>query len=328
MELEKYPKVSIIIVNWNGVNHLKTCLESINNQTYRNFEIIFVDNNSKDESVSYVQRNFKNCRIIELDDNYGFCKANNIGTQNAKGEYVVLLNNDTEVDKNWLKELVYIAEENEDVKFVASRMMLFNERDLVDNIGVNYTLSGSVEEIGRYMKYVDKDLNSEEILIGCAGAALYKKSFYDEIGWFNENFFYSYEDIDLSLRTYLLGGKGMLALNSVVYHKLSATRGGSVLNTFYSQRNNEYVWYINTPMCLLFLLLPIRTLYTIGSLLYFLKQGQLKVYLKAKKCFLKNLPEIHRQRNDIQSKRIISGFEYLKLLKKESFLGKIKKFVY
>ncbi|MCH6269417.1 glycosyltransferase family 2 protein [Neobacillus citreus] len=325
MYTDGMPMISVIIINWNGINHLEKCLSSVEAQTYKNYEIIFVDNNSKDNSIQYVKDNYPNIKIIKLDDNYGFCKANNIGIKSSNGQFIALLNNDTEVDKDWLLELVKPIKREKNIKFVASRMMLFKDRGKIDNIGVDYTISGSVIERGRFQKLSNEHIVEKETLIACAGAALYNKDFFDEIGWFDEDFFYSYEDIDLSLRAYLYGGKGAYAPRSIVYHKLSATRKNSPLNTYYSQRNNEFVWLLNTPTSLLLLLSPFRLIYFIGSMLYFTRQGEVKAFLKAKIDVLRNLNRIVIKRKKVQSNKVLSAREYLRLMKKGFFLNKIKK---
>ncbi len=106
--------VSIIIPNWNGKDLLADCLGSLNKQTFKDFEIILVDNGSSDDSIEYISNHFPKTKVIKLDKNYGFAKAINSGVKNSMAKYVVFLNNDTEVDKSWLENLVKCAEKHKD----------------------------------------------------------------------------------------------------------------------------------------------------------------------------------------------------------------------
>lgn len=118
-------KIAIIIVNWNGKRLLKTCLKAVFDQTYKNFDVYFVDNGSEDGSGKFVENKFPKTKIIKLKENTGFAKGNNVGIKKAfedkKVEYIVCLNNDTKVDKNWLKELVKPVQQNEKIGMVASK---------------------------------------------------------------------------------------------------------------------------------------------------------------------------------------------------------------
>src|SRR3989344_3399710 len=117
-------KASIIIVNWNGMKFLKNCLDSVYKQTYKNFQVYFVDNGSIDGSSEFVKKNYLKAKIIQLDKNYGFAKPNNIAIKESfkdkEVEYIVCLNNDTIVDKNWLKELVKTARKDKKIGAVGS----------------------------------------------------------------------------------------------------------------------------------------------------------------------------------------------------------------
>ena len=104
--LHKNSKVSVIITNWNGKQHLEECLDSLSKQTFKGFETILVDNGSSDRSVEFTEKNFPAVKIVRLDKNEGFCRGNNIGLQHARGDFIALLNNDTMVDIHWFEELI------------------------------------------------------------------------------------------------------------------------------------------------------------------------------------------------------------------------------
>ncbi|MGH7203443.1 MAG: glycosyltransferase family 2 protein, partial [Candidatus Levyibacteriota bacterium] len=141
-------KVSIIIINWNGLNYLQECLPSLQKQDYPNTEIIVVDNASSDESVSYLKKNFPKVRIVLNDKNYGFAEANNIGYKYITGDYVLFLNNDTKVTRNFLSILVKKLEKDETIGGIQSKILLMDKPDHYDSIGAFLTGTGILYHYG------------------------------------------------------------------------------------------------------------------------------------------------------------------------------------
>src|SRR5258708_9727416 len=133
---------SIIIVNWNGKKHLETCLSSLQKQEYSPIEIIVVDNASSDDSVEYIRKHFPKTKIIINQENLGFAEANNIGYRQTKGEYIIFLNNDTRVEKNFLSELVKAIETDQQIGGAQSKILLMDEPDKLDSIGAFLTQAG------------------------------------------------------------------------------------------------------------------------------------------------------------------------------------------
>ncbi|MCX6731751.1 MAG: glycosyltransferase family 2 protein, partial [Candidatus Parcubacteria bacterium] len=136
------PLASIIILNLNGERFLKDCFESLRGQTFKNFEIIFVDNGSADQSVLWVEKNYKEAKIIRNKANLGFAKANNQGFELTRGKYIITLNNDTRVEKSWLENLISAAEKNELAGMCASRIISMDGSGRIDSTGVNMCLDG------------------------------------------------------------------------------------------------------------------------------------------------------------------------------------------
>ncbi|MFX1504292.1 MAG: glycosyltransferase, partial [Promethearchaeota archaeon] len=125
------PLVSIIVLNYNGKYHLKDCFNSLYNLNYNmdKVEIILVDNNSQDDSVEFVNRNYKGVKIIQLKKNYGCASGHHLGARKSSGKYIVLLNNDIYADKNWLNELVKVAESSNEIGIVSSKIYYFSEKN-------------------------------------------------------------------------------------------------------------------------------------------------------------------------------------------------------
>ena len=135
--------VSIIIPNWNGAAHLPTCLNALRAQTLRDFEVIVADNASTDDSLSLLARDYPEVRVIRLDRNLGFTGACNAGLRAARGDYLILLNNDTEAAPDWLAEVAAAFERHPEAGIVASKMLLFDRRDVLHTAGDIFKTDGT-----------------------------------------------------------------------------------------------------------------------------------------------------------------------------------------
>ena len=235
------PIASIILVNWNGARHLPVCFTALRQQTVRDFEIILVDNASHDNSLELLTKDFPEVKVIALKDNLGFAGGSNVGIRAARGQFIILLNNDTEVDARWLEEVIAAFERHPEAGSVASKMKLFDQRDKFHTTGDFYRLDGIPGNRGVWE--VDRgQYNREEyVFSACGGSAAYRRAVLDQIGLLDEEFFFSCEDVDLGWRAQLAGWRCVYAPRAVVYHKLKATGGGATAS-FYDGRN--FLWLI------------------------------------------------------------------------------------
>jgi GT2 family glycosyltransferase len=265
-------RVSIIIVNWNGLQHLDPCLRSLARQTYRDFEVIVVDNGSTDGSVAFLTAAHPWVRLVTLPENRGFAGGNNAGYRVAGGEYLVTLNNDTEADPEWLAELVAAADGTPAAGMVASRICSHDEPDRIDSLGVRICRDGMSRGAFRRQRFSElSPAPVEEILLPSACAALYKRAMVAETGFFADSFFAYCEDTDLGLRGRWAGWGAVLATRAVVLHKYSRT--GGVFSPFklYLVERNHYLTVIrNFP-------LPCLVLVPFFTLVRFLVQARLVV---------------------------------------------------
>jgi GT2 family glycosyltransferase len=254
-------RVSIIIVNWNGREHLATCLESLAAQTFRDFEVVLVDNGSTDGSGRFVREHYPWVRVVGLPENRGFAGGNNAGFAVSGGAYVVTLNNDTEADPGWLAELVTVADRHPGAGMVASRICDFYDRDRIDSLGFRVCRDGMSRGDFRLRRFSTLSLSRvEEVLFPSACVALYRRAMLDETGFFDEDFFAYCEDTDLGLRGRLAGWGALLARDAVVWHKYSATCGTfSPLKLYLVERNHYWAALKTFPPALL-LWLPFFTL--------------------------------------------------------------------
>lgn len=217
------PRVSVIIPNWNGSEHLPDCLAALEAQSFTDFEVVVVDNNSTDGSVEWVRCHHPRVRVLPRADNGGFSKAVNAGIGVAAGEYVALLNNDTVAEPGWLGALVLALDEHPGYDFAASKMLLFYDPGRLNAAGDVYALArvaGSNRGFGRR----DTEFDSMERVLGaCAGAALYRKALFDEVGLFDEDFFLMSEDVDFDLRCLIAGRRCLYVPGARVAHKFRAS---------------------------------------------------------------------------------------------------------
>jgi GT2 family glycosyltransferase len=291
-------KVSVIIPNYNGIQFLSMCFESINSQKYAEEvikEVIIVDNASKDGSIEFIKNNYPQFILIENETNFGFAPAINQGLNIASGEYVFLLNNDMELEENCISNLLKCIEKCHNTFSASSKMIQYYERDKIDDAGDEYTILGWTKRVG-YGKFPDQYNQKRNIFSACAGASIYKKSILDEIGYFDEIFFAYMEDVDISYRARIHGYQNIYCPEAVVYHVGSGT-SGSRYNEFkikLAARNNVYVPYKNMPWPQLLLNSPFLFLGYLIKYLFFLKKRQGNVYLGGIKEGLHSLKKIDK----------------------------------
>lgn len=244
-------EISVIIPNWNGCRHLNTCFQSLRQQTWQNFETILVDNASDDESVGFTASHFPEVVVIELDENRGFTGACIAGYEVANGRLIVLLNNDTECDPGWLEAIVAAFESNPAAGIVASKIMLFDDHRRFHAAGDFYREDGIPGNRGVWQTDVGQYNRQEAVFGACGAAAAYRRTMIEEIGFLDDRFYFSCEDIDLAWRANLAGWDVVYAPDALVYHKLKASGGSGATSSYYDGRNFLYVLWKNYPTSLL-----------------------------------------------------------------------------
>jgi GT2 family glycosyltransferase len=239
------PLISVIIPNWNGAHHLPTCLDSLTRQSLDAWEILVVDNDSHDDSLAVLAR-YPAVRTLALDHNQGFTGACNIGFREARGAIQVLLNNDTEVDARWLEAIAAAFERDPSVGLVASKMLLFDRRDTFHTAGDYVTLDGLAHNRGVWQRDEGQYDHAAYVFSACGGSAAYRGAMLDEIGVLDDDFFFSFEDVDLAWRAQLAGWRCLYTPQAIVYHKLKASGGGPIAS-FHDGRNRLYTLVKNYP---------------------------------------------------------------------------------
>ena len=242
----KTESISVIIPSWNGVTLLPPCLDSLRAQTYRDSEIWVVDSASSDETVALVRRDYPEVHLLPLAENLGYSGAVNAGIARASGTLIAVLNQDVVVDAHWLEEIARAAEAHPQAGAIASKIMLYDQRDHLHSAGDDYRTDGI--PVNRGVWQVDEGQYDGEVEIfgACGGAATYRRAMLDEVGLLDESFFMYCEDVDLAWRHQLAGWRAVFAPRAIAYHHLSAS-GGGVTASYYTGRNTLYVIAKNVP---------------------------------------------------------------------------------
>ncbi len=274
-------KVTVVIPNYNGIKYIRNCMDSLRLQSVKGFEILVVDNGSKDGSLEILQEEYPEARVIALEENTGFCHAVNLGIRESNTPYVILLNNDTIADSDFVKALVEAIEEKEDIFSVSAMMLSMQNQDIIDGAGDNYCLLGWAYARGKgciASKYAKKT----EIFSACGGAAIYRKAVMEEIGFFDERHFAYLEDVDIGYRARIYGYRNMYEPRAQVIHAGSAVSGSryNEFKTKLASVNSGYVIAKNMPLLLLLINAPFLLVGYFVKCLFFARKKMGKLYAK------------------------------------------------
>ena len=313
--------ISVIIVNWNGLKWLKPCLDSLYNQTYKNFEIIFVDNASTDKSVELIEKNYPQAIIIKNKENLGFAEANNMGLKNARGKFIFLLNNDTVLEKNCLEILLKTIKKIPNAGILQPKILLMNQSDKIDNCGLCLTNVFQINLRGFGSDQALTKYNRAQPIFSSSGAALFfKKEVADKIGLFDKDFGTYFEDIDFCQRAWLAGYECWYCPETKVYHVHCGT--ASVLGQhqiYYLIKKNMILTFVkNFELKTLVKFAIINSLSMPAAFFWFLLLGKFKhlnSLYKAITWNIKNINQTLEKRRGVQLFRKKDDREIFNMIK-------------
>ena len=268
------PSVLLIIINYNGINYIGECLDSIYNQTYKEFSVLVVDNNSKDGSVTFIKENYPQCEVLINWRNKGYGDAFNKALRYALKkygniDYFGIFNNDLRLDEKWLENLINYGESKPDCGILAGRMLIYYWPKYINSTGglVNYFGSGWDRDFFE----IDEKCRTEsgEVLSVSGGAALIKKGVFDAIGFFESKYFMYYEDIDFCFRTWKFSDYTVdYVKEALVYHKFSASSGVMSLKKHFYLKRARFIFILrNYPIGFLVKIIPEITKYEFGFIM-------------------------------------------------------------
>jgi len=318
-------KVSVVTPNYNGEKFLKAFFESLNNDSELIGEVIIVDNGSTDKSKDYIKSSSFNFPVvlIENSDNLGFSPAVNQGIIKAKYEYIFSLNNDTEIRPGSIRALVDLMSSDENIFSVQAKMLQYDNKELIDDVGDEYNLLAWTKKTGENHN-TNEYTQVSEIFSACAGAAMYRKSILEEIGMFDDNFFAYMEDVDLAIRSKINGYRNLLCPDAIVYHIGSAT-SGSRYNEFkvrLAARNNVWVVYKNLPIPLKIVNFVFLFLGFLIKYIFFVKKGFGPIYLEGLKEGLSTRSKIDKVKFKSKNTKNYFKIEYRLIINTLKFLKK------
>jgi len=311
---KKYPLCSVIVVNYNGKDLLKKFMPSILKMKYPNFEVILVDNASKDNSVNTVKKEFPNVNIIQNNKNDGTAEGSNIGLSIAKGDYILWLSNDMELEPDFLTNLINLANSSKDIGVCTCKMKRITEKgeklNEIDSVGADLDIFGFPSSRG--INKIDKGQFDQpsEVFFSFGGALLIKKSVLNLVGGYDPLFFTLADDIDLCWRVRLAGYRIMVQPSAVLYHRVSATlsKWKRSERRFISERNTFRTLLKNYSLLSLLKILPRYFGLIIAEVSFFaIRKPEMTIsYFRAIFWNMRNLKDTWLRRQKIQSIRTIS----------------------
>jgi len=316
------PLVSIIILNYNAGELLLDCVESVFKTNYNNYEVIVVDNSSSDESHKKCKGKFQDIQLIENKENLGYCEGNNVGIRNTKGDFVVILNPDTIVDSDWLKELTsaykHYGEGLYQPKFLTTtnHEILMSTGNMIQLFGFGYSRGkGELDK---------KQFEDPEVIGYASGTCLFTSSkVLKEIGLLDPFLFAYHDDLDLGWRAALLGIKSYYIPKATVYHPPEGfSFKWSPYKFYLLERNRLYCLLTHYSRSTFYKILPALILVEATVFIFYITRRMLKLKIKAYFDIIKNMAIIKERYNELQKGRKVDDKEIIKKFHDEIFVPK------
>jgi N-acetylglucosaminyl-diphospho-decaprenol L-rhamnosyltransferase len=314
----KPPKVSVIIPVWNGVEYLSMALSSLEKQTTRDFDVWVVDNGSTDGTVAYLEGDWPDVNVLALPENMGFATAGNRGVEASEGEHVAFVNDDMEFEPDWIERLAEELDRDPSLGIVTSKVLFHDDRSVIYQAGHEYygygwcaTRGANETDDGQYEERLPT-------VAGTGAGSMWRRTAFEAVGGFDEEFFMYCEDVDLGLRVMLAGYRGLYVPKPVAYH----VGGGKTGKTPEMPRRNFYRNQLvtqvkNIPMPILLRSLPKTILFLHQQYRSERNGGTPRVAVDAYVEFVRRLPRTLRQRRQVLRNRRISTDEFRALLRSD-----------
>ena len=310
MEIDK---ISIVILNYNAGELLEKCISSIMKSNYKKFEIILVDNNSKDNSHKKCKEKFPKIRLIENKENYGYCEGNNIGIRQITGEYCVILNPDTEVDPYWIDEFLDEYKIHGEGLY-QPKLLTTSDKTIINSGGNMMNIFGFGYSIGKGQKD-SEEFNKFKLINYASGACLFlAKKTLDKIGLFDPYLFAYHDDLELGWRAAQHKIQSFYVPNSIVYHSESFSFKWSSKKFYLLERNRWYCILTHYSKTTFYKILPSLIIIEIMITLFFLSKGMIKEKITASKDIIQDYNHIKKKHREIEEMKIVSDKEIIKTL--------------
>jgi GT2 family glycosyltransferase len=302
------PSLTVAILSYDGRHLLEVILPSLARQRYRDFEVVVVDNGSRDGTVQWLAQSWPQVQVISLPENVGVTAALNVCAHAGEGELLALFNNDVELDPDCLGELTRALETHPQAGWAAGKLRDFQRRELLDGAGDVFTWAATGGRRGNGELDRGQYDAPGEVFGACGGAALYRRSVLRLVGDFDEDFFAFYEDVDWNLRAQLAGFSCRYVPTALVYHMGSATLGPGLTDftRYHLWRNGLWIIAKDLPASAI---LRHGNRLLLGQLINFavaVRDGKLDVWWRVWRDAMRGLPDALRKRRQVQSRRRIT----------------------
>ena len=306
--------VSIIIVNYNGITHLDACVSSVLSQTYQDYEVILVDNNSTDDSLNYARTQFPDLIFVESTENEGYGGGIRRGLEYASGRHIAPLNVDTQVATDWLSGMVRFLDENPMAGAITPKILLFDDRNRINALGINIHITGL--SFCRKLYRKDNGLNEPQKVSGVSGCSyLIRRQILDRINEVVSEWPMTYDDVIISWLINLMGYEIYCIPEAVVYHKYSLQMNPHKFSLLERERHSFLLACLK-PFTF-FVYFPIFAAVEFLILTYSLLKGKRYIQSKAKAIayVLRRSRDITKKRRKYEELREISDFELFRRLR-------------
>ncbi len=315
------PLVSIIVLNYNAGDLLADCVKSLYDTNYNNYEIIVVDNASKDGSQKKCKERFDQIKLIENKENLGYCEGNNVGIKQATGEFIVILNPDTLIEPNWITELVSAYKKHGEGLYQPKIISLYEE-NILQSTGNMIHIFGF--GFARDKGVPDSSQRKDVEQIGYAsGTCLFtSQSVLKKVGVFDPFLFLYHDDLDLGWRAAQLGIKSYYVPLSLIYHVESYSLKWSSKKFFWLERNRRYCLFTHYSADTYKKIRTYLWLVEIMVWIFYISKGFVGAKIKAEKDIRKNKKYILQKQQELENKKIIPDKELIKSFPDEIFVPK------
>jgi len=304
------PLVSVIVLNYNAGELLLNCIESIKKSAYKNLEIIVVDNISTDKSQKTCKEKYPDIRLIQNNENFGYCEGNNIGIREAKGDYIIILNPDTIVESNWIEELISAYNKFGEGLYQPKHLSL-NEKTVYMSAGNMLNIFG----FGYAREKGNKDENQfnkiEEIGYASGTCLFTSSAVLKKVGLFDPFIFLYHDDLDLGWRASQLGIKSYYVPTSLIYHAESYSLKWNAEKFYWLERNRKYCILTHYSKQTYSKIFPTLLAVDFFVWMFYLTKGFLGSKIRAELDIIKNRKAIKTKYEELESKKIVSDKELI-----------------
>ncbi len=319
MSIYKKSLVSIVVLNYNAGKLLLNCIESIKKSSYQNIEILVVDNISSDNSQIECKKKFPDIKLIQNDENLGYCGGNNAGIKKAEGEFIIILNPDTIVETNWIDELLNAQKEFGDGLY-QPKILSLNEENTIQSTGNMLHIFGFGFARDKGNKVIERKEEIEKVGYASGTCLFTTRKVLDKIGLLDEFLFLYHDDLDLGWRGAQIGINSFYVPKSKIYHVESYSLKWSSKKFYWLERNRKYCLlthyskdtYQKMKFSLILVDLFVWTFY--------FSKGFLGAKIRAEIDIRKNKKIIDRKYHELEKKKTIPDKELIKNFPNEIFV--------